>query len=154
MLPHNGQPLSMQGKPLSEAPAAMIMVHGRGATAESILSLADYLDAPDYAFLAPQAANHSWYPQSFLAPIAANEPGISSGLFVIRELIHTLNKTGIPSQKIILLGFSQGACLSVEFAARHPQRYGGIIGLSGALIGPPETPSAITPDLWTIPRYF
>ncbi|MEQ9441799.1 MAG: alpha/beta fold hydrolase [Cyclobacteriaceae bacterium] len=124
------------GKPLNESSVAMIMIHGRGASAENILGLSREFATQDIAFVAPQATNHSWYPYSFLAPIKDNEPGISSALDVIGELLHDISEQGIPPHKIILLGFSQGACLSLEYAARHPQRYGGILALSGGVIGP------------------
>ena len=117
----------------------MVMVHGRGATAESILSLVPALTANGFAFLAPQAAGNTWYPNSFLAPIPSNEPGITSGLNAIADVIATVTDVGIPLTRVMLLGFSQGACLSVEYAARNATRYGGITCLSGGLIGPEGT---------------
>ena len=138
--PHQGQPVLAAGEPLDRAHAAMIMVHGRGASAEDILTLAGELAQPGFAYLAPQAAGYTWYPNSFLAPIASNEPGISSGLAVLAGLIDHLAEIGIPAERTMLLGFSQGACLSLEFAARHAKRYGGVAGLSGGLIGPEGTP--------------
>jgi predicted esterase len=138
--PHQGQPVLTAGQPLDQAQAAMIMVHGRGATAESILTLAGELNQPGFIYLAPQAAGYTWYPNSFLAPISSNEPGISSGLAVLAELIEQLARTGIPVERTMLLGFSQGACLSLEFVARNARRYGGVAGLSGGLIGPDGTP--------------
>ena len=138
--PHQGQPAKTAGDPLGTARAAMILVHGRGANAADILGLSREFTVPGFAFVAPEAASHTWYPYSFLSPIPQNEPGISSGLAVIGSLVSDLVKVGIPAQRIILLGFSQGACLSTEFAARNPQRFGGVIGLSGGLIGPPGTP--------------
>ena len=133
---HQGQAVNEKGKALDQASAAVILIHGRGASAQSILSLADEVDQPDAAWLAPQASNFTWYPYSFLAPIEQNEPGLSSGLQVIAELIEITGKAGIPKSKIVLAGFSQGACLSLEFAARHPARYGGVVALSGGVIGP------------------
>jgi phospholipase/carboxylesterase len=138
--PHQGQPVLAAGEPLDHAQAAMIMVHGRGATAEDILSLANELAQPGFVYLAPQAAGYTWYPNSFLTPIPGNEPGISSGLAVLAGLIDYLAEAGIPAEQTMLLGFSQGACLSLEFAARHARRYGGVAGLSGGLIGPDGTP--------------
>ena len=138
--PHQGQPVLVAGKPLEDAKAAMLLIHGRGATAESILSLADELPHPDFTYLAPQAAGSTWYPNSFLAPIASNEPYLSSALRAISDLLDRLSEAGIPPEQTILLGFSQGACLTLEFAARHARRYGGLIGLSGGLIGPEGTP--------------
>jgi phospholipase/carboxylesterase len=136
--PHQGQPLLVAGEPIERAKAAMIMVHGRGASAEDILSLADEMKQTGFAYLAPQAA-YTWYPNSFLASIASNEPGLSSGLAVIASLLEQLAAAGISAERTILLGFSQGACLSLEFAARNAQRYGGVVGLSGGLIGPNGT---------------
>lgn len=138
--PHQAQPVLTTGKRIENAKAAMVMIHGRGATAESILSLADELAHPDFAYLAPQAAGNTWYPQRFLAPIASNEPYLSSGLAVISDVLDRLSEAGIPPGRTILLGFSQGACLALEFAARHARRYGGVVGLSGGLIGPDGTP--------------
>jgi len=138
--PHQGQPLAAAGRPLGEAAAAMVMVHGRGATAESILELARELRYPDLAYLAPQAAGTTWYPYSFLAPLERNEPYLSSGLARLGEVLEFLRSAGIPPERTILLGFSQGACLALEFAARNARRYGGVVGLSGGLIGPPGTP--------------
>lgn len=137
--PHQGQPVRTGGAPLAEAQAAMIMVHGRGATADSILTLAGALDGPGFAYLAPQASASTWYPNSFLAPIASNEPGISSGLQAIRAVLESIEEAGIPAERTVLLGFSQGACLSLEFVARHARAYGGVAGLSGGLIGPDGT---------------
>jgi phospholipase/carboxylesterase len=138
--PHQGQPLLVAGESLEKAQAAMIMVHGRGASAEDILGLSVDLNQPGFVYLAPQAAGYSWYPNSFLAPIASNEPGLSSGLAIIASILEQLAGSGIPAERTILLGFSQGACLSLEFVARNARRYGGVAGLSGALIGPDDTP--------------
>jgi len=138
--PHQGQPVRTMGLPLEQARAAMVMVHGRGATAESILTLVPALAQKGFAFLAPQASGNTWYPNSFLAPIASNEPGISSGLAAIGDIIAMISDAGIPLEKTMLLGFSQGACLSVEYAARNAARYGGIATLSGGLIGRDGTP--------------
>jgi len=117
----------------------MVMVHGRNATADSILSLVPTIHTPGFAYLAPQAAGNTWYPNSFLAPIPTNEPGITSGLAAIDDLLETIRQSGIPDERMMLLGFSQGACLSVEYAASHARRYGGIACLSGGLIGPDGT---------------
>jgi phospholipase/carboxylesterase len=138
--PHQTQPLVWAGRAAAEAAGAMVMVHGRGATAESILELRRELGHPDLAYVAPQAAGSSWYPYSFLAPMEKNEPGLSSGLARIGEALAELEAAGILPERTILLGFSQGACLALEFAARNARRYGGVVGLSGGLIGPPGTP--------------
>lgn len=134
--PHQGQPVIATGAPLATARAAMVMIHGRGASAEDILALAAEFAAPDVAFLAPQAADGAWYPQRFIAPLAANEPFLSSALATVGRLVEHITSTGIPQERVFLLGFSQGACLALEYAARNPQRYGGVIALSGGLIGP------------------
>ena len=138
--PHRGQPILQHGPPPSAARLTMIMVHGRGASAEDVLSLAAEFGTTDVAYLAPQAAGRTWYPYSFLSPMQDNEPGISSGLRVLAGLVDSLVAQQIPHARIALLGFSQGACLSLEFAARHPRRYAAVVGLSGGLIGPPGTP--------------
>jgi predicted esterase len=118
----------------------MVMVHGRGASAASILTLAPEIGRADVAYLAPEAAGGAWYPYSFLMPIERNEPGISSGIQAIRDVVAMIEAAGIPARKIILLGFSQGACLTLEYTARNVRRYGGVAGLSGGLIGPDGTP--------------
>jgi predicted esterase len=128
------------GESLDRARAALVLVHGRGGTAEGILSLADELAHPGFAFLAPQAAGNTWYPLSFLAPIERNEPYLSSALDALAALLERLAEDGIPAERTMLLGFSQGACLALEFAARHAQRYGGLAGLSGGLVGPEGSP--------------
>lgn len=138
--PHAGQPVLREGPLPAEARLAAILVHGRGGSAEDMVNLAREFQTTDVAYLAPQAAGQTWYPYSFLAPIQQNEPGISSGLRVVRGLVEDLRQQGVPSERIVILGFSQGACLTLEFAARHARRYGGVVGLSGGLIGPPGTP--------------
>lgn len=138
--PHAAQPLLRRGPSLSDARLGVILLHGRGASAEDILALAEEFDVEDAAYVAPQAAGHSWYPQSFLVPIERNEPGISSSLRVLSGLLAEFAQHGISSDRVALAGFSQGACLALEFAARFAQRYAAVIGLSGGLIGPPGTP--------------
>jgi len=137
---HQGQPAVAAGRPLREADTAVVMVHGRGASAESILTLADELGRPELSYVAPQAAGSTWYPYSFMAPIERNEPYLSSALDVLEGLLAQLEAEGIPAERTVLLGFSQGACLTLEFAARHAKRYAGLVALSGGLIGPPGTP--------------
>ncbi len=138
--PHADQPVVRSGEPLEHARAAMILVHGRGASATNILGLGEALRLTGYALLAPQAAGHTWYPYSFLAPMEQNEPYLSSALARLESLVEEVIADGIPAERLVLLGFSQGACLSLEYVARHPRRYGGVIGFSGGLIGPPDTP--------------
>lgn len=123
------------GVPFDKAKKALIMIHGRGANAEDILSLAKYLDIKDFALVAPQATSNTWYPYSFVAPVAQNEPWLSSALKVINEVVKDINKQGIANENIYFLGFSQGACLSLEYVARNATRYGGVIAFSGGLIG-------------------
>lgn len=138
--PHQNQPILTAGAPLTQARAAMIMIHGRGASAESILMLAEEFKQSDFAYLAPQATGGTWYPNRFLAPTASNEPWLSSVLAVVGDLIEEVSKAGIAAERLMLLGFSQGACLALEYAARNAQRYGGVIGLSGGLIGAEDEP--------------
>ena len=138
--PHANQPVVTAGPAPEEAAATLVLVHGRGASAESMISLYDALALPTVAALAPQAAGSVWYPYSFLAPLDMNQPFLDSALRRLDGLVEDLRAHGVPSEKIALLGFSQGACLSVEFAARHPRRYGAVMALTGGLIGPPGTP--------------
>ena len=137
--PHQNQPVATAGAPLATAKAAMIMIHGRGAGASDILTLVPELKHPEFAYLAPAAAGNTWYPYSFLMPIERNEPGLSSALQAIRDLLDTVEAAGIPPERTMLLGFSQGACLALEFVARNARRYAGVAGLSGGLIGPEGT---------------
>jgi predicted esterase len=138
--PHAGQPVLTMGPQPEQARIAVILVHGRGASAEDILGLAAELRLDDVAYLAPQASGHTWYPYSFLTPMEKNEPGLSSGLAVLDSLVARLGQQSLPPERVGFLGFSQGACLSLEYAARHARRYAAVIGLSGGLIGPPGTP--------------
>lgn len=147
MRPHDSAPVLSSGRPLGTGRAAMIMVHGRNAGPENILELARLFPHPDFSFLAPSAAGGTWYPLSFMAETARNEPGLSSGLAVILELVRSIEARGVPRRRIILLGFSQGACLSSEFAVRNAARFGGVVALSGGLIGPPGT-------VWNYPGSF
>ncbi|MFN2196430.1 MAG: alpha/beta hydrolase [Anaerolineales bacterium] len=129
----------MNGTPLEQARVGMVLVHGRGASAADILNLAEVWQTSGMVYLAPQAAGSSWYPNRFVAPIDHNQPYLDSALETIGQAIEFFLAGGLPMEQIFLLGFSQGACLALEFAARHPQRYGGLFGLSGGLIGPPGT---------------
>ena len=145
--PHQGQPIRIAGEPINRARAAMLMVHGRGATAEDILTLADQFAQTGFAYLAPQAAENTWYPNRFLAPLETNEPWLSSALAFVGNVLAEIINAGIPYERVMLLGFSQGACLALEFAARNARRYGGLVGLSGALIGPDGAPRNYTGSL-------
>ena len=151
--PHQGQELLTAGAALDEAQSAMILIHGRGASAYDILELGTYLAPPEMAQLAPQAANSTWYPYSFLSPLAQNEPNLSSALQAITDLVAQVEGAGIPAEKIIIGGFSQGACLASEFAARNARRYGGLLIFSGGLIGPPATPRSYEGSLAGTPVF-
>jgi predicted esterase len=132
----------------------MILVHGRGATPDNILELADALPHPDFTYLAPAASGNTWYPYSFMADIPSNEPGISSGLAVLDSLVERVMEAGVPARRIVLAGFSQGACLMSEFAVRRARRYGGILAFSGGLIGPPGTVWSQEGDFDGTPAFF
>jgi predicted esterase len=135
--PHgNGEVLHV-GAPLQQAALAVVLLHGRGGSAQDILGLAEAIGEPGVAFLAPQAKSHTWYPQSFLAPRPANEPFLSSALAKLNAVVRSIEEAGIPRDRIVIGGFSQGACLSTEFVKSFPARYGGLIALTGGLIGPP-----------------
>jgi phospholipase/carboxylesterase len=123
------------GKPLGEATKALVMVHGRGGSAEDILTLAEHLPVKDFALLAPEATGHSWYPYSFMAPVSNNEPGLSSALELLKGIVKEIESNGIAKENIYFLGFSQGACLTLEFVARNAARYGGVAAFTGGLIG-------------------
>jgi predicted esterase len=151
---HQGGPVHTSGLPLAEAKAAMILIHGRGASAVGMLELAKVLHQPGFAYLAPQAANHTWYPYSFLAPIEHNEPWLSSALETIADLLSQVEAAGIPAERTVLAGFSQGACLASEFVARHAQRYGSLLLFSGGLIGPPGTPRDYPGSLASTPVFI
>lgn len=127
------------GASLDEADAALVLLHGRGATAQGMLALAEEVAPPQLAQLAPQAFRRTWYPYSFLAPIEQNEPFLTSALTTVDRVLQSIEAEGIPRRCVALLGFSQGACLACEYAARHPAQYGAIVGLSGGLIGPEDT---------------
>ena len=133
--PHENKKTVFEGTDINYAKSVMVLMHGRGATAESILTLTKEFNTPDYTYVAPQAFGNTWYPYSFFSPIENNEPALSSGLRVISELIKTIKNYGISEKEIILLGFSQGTCLVLEYAVRNAKHYKGVIGLSEGLIG-------------------
>lgn len=134
--PHATGELLHAGASLDEASGAVILLHGRGASAVDILSLASPLERPGLAYLAPQAAGKTWYPQSFLAPREQNEPWLSSALDRLEQVVRSLEDAGMKCAQIALCGFSQGACLAMEFVASHPTRYAGVIAFTGGLVGP------------------
>jgi phospholipase/carboxylesterase len=136
-IPH-GQRVLEAGEKLGAARAGMILLHGRGATAEDIMAIAAEVQAPGWAYLAPQATGNAWYPNPFTAPLESNEPYLSAALEVVSKLVER-TETHVPAHRIVVIGFSQGACLALEWAARNARRYGGIVGLSGGLIGPDGT---------------
>lgn len=135
----HGQRVVEAGERLASARATMILLHGRGATAEDIMTIAAEVQLPGWAYLAPQAAGNTWYPNPFTAPLDSNEPYLGAALDTLSRLVARVEAQH-PAQRIVLLGFSQGACLTLEWAARNARRYGGVVGLSGGLIGPDGTP--------------
>jgi len=138
--PHADQPIASAGPAPEQAKATIVLVHGRGGSAEDIIGLYEGLNLPRVAAIAPQAAGSTWYPHSFLAPLESNQPYLDSALERLESIVSDLLSRGMINERIALLGFSQGACLTLEFAARHPRHYGAVIGLTGGLIGPPGTP--------------
>jgi len=137
--PHAGQPVVRVGAPLATARAAVLMIHGRGAAPNNILELVPAIGHTGVTYVAPAAAGGTWYPESFMAPIERNEPGIGSGITLIHSLLDELLAAGMSAERVMLLGFSQGACLACTAVQRRPQRYGGVMVFSGGLIGPPGT---------------
>jgi phospholipase/carboxylesterase len=138
--PHTGRPVATAGAPLAEATGALILVHGRGGSADEMLGLAELVTPPQTVWLAPQAAGHTWYPHRFIEPVEVNEPYLGSALSVLGDLLDRVAANGIPTERIALVGFSQGACLALEFVRRRAQRLGAVIGFSGGLIGDTVAP--------------
>ena len=134
----HGQRILQAGEPLASARAAMLLLHGRGASAEDIMTIAAEVQRPGWAYLAPQAAGGAWYPNPFTAPLESNEPYLSAALDMVTNLVGRVEEN-VPAHRLVLLGFSQGGCLTLEWAARHARRYGGVVGLSAGLIGPDGT---------------
>lgn len=152
--PHQDQPLVTAGPPLDIAEAALVLVHGRGATAQSIVQMVDEFHQHEVAYLAPQAARNTWYPNAFTAPVESNEPGRTSGLQAIGDAMENANEAGISTDRIMVLGFSQGACLASEFVARNPTHYGGLAVLSGGLIGNTVDPDDYDGDFEETPMFL
>lgn len=152
--PHSGAIVAATGVPLSEARAAMIMIHGRGDSASGIIGLADAFSVPGVAYVALQATSNVWYPYPFMSALEVNQPWLDSALAAIAEATTALTSTGMPLDRVVLLGFSQGACLASEYAARHPRRYGGVVALSGGLIGPEIEEGRYVGDLDGTPSFF
>ena len=153
--PHAGVRVARAGVPLARARLVLLMAHGRGGSPEDMLRLAEHLALPDAAVVAPAAAGGSWWPASFLAPVAANEPGLSSGLGVFQALTGQLQEGGVGADRIVLMGFSQGACLALEYAARSGRAFRGVVGLSGGLVGTGEADGPATEALYGhIPKRF
>jgi len=152
--PHRNQPVRAGGQALTSAKAAVILIHGCGASAEDILSLVEEFDHPEFAYLAPEAAGNTWYPYSFLAPIEQNQPWLDSALSYLGHVVERAKAAGVPGNKIALVGFSQGACLATEFVARNAAQYGGLVAFTGGLIGPPGTKFAYSGDLVGTPCFF
>jgi predicted esterase len=152
--PHGEQPVLAAGAPLDEASGAIIAIHGRGANAEDIIGLAAQVAPPGVAIVAPQAAGNTWYPYRFTEPTERNEPYLSSALQTIADLIAGLEARGIPTERIALLGFSQGACLATEAAARNARRFAAVLAFSGGLIGPPGTPFSYPGSLAGTPVFL
>ena len=142
------------GSALKPGGKVLIMLHGRGGSAEDILPLGAHLNTTGFSLLAPQAGNHAWYPYSFLAPPEQNEPWLSSALELLAALVDELLQQGIAPEHIYLCGFSQGACLALEFAARHARRYGGVVAFTGGLIGDRIYPQHYTGDFAQTPVFI
>lgn len=149
--PHGAVPVLQAGAPLERARLVLVMAHGRGAAADDMLALARHLALADAACLAPEAAGHSWWPDSFLAPLAANAPWAASGLAAVDRVVRSLTDQGIPRRRVALLGFSQGACLALEYAARSGEGLAAVVGLSGGLIGTADREGPPRDDLYGYP---
>ena len=152
--PHRGQPVLRSGPAPQDARLVAILLHGRGASAEDILGLAHQFSASDIAYVAPQAAGSTWYPYSFLAPIAQNEPWLGSALGIVVGLVEDVATQGVPAERLVVMGFSQGACLTLEFAARYARRYAAVVAFTGGLIGPPGTARDYTGDFAGTPIFL
>jgi phospholipase/carboxylesterase len=152
--PHRNQLILQRGAALDSAKGAVVLLHGRGASAEDILGLAQDFDLADLAYLAPEAAEHTWYPYSFLSPIEQNQPWLDSALKLVGETVERATTAGIERQKVAIVGFSQGACLATEFVVRNATRYGGLVAFTGGLIGPPGAKFVYSGDLAGTPCFL
>jgi phospholipase/carboxylesterase len=152
--PHRDQPILTRGAALKDALGAVVLLHGRGGSADNILGMTEGMLHPGLAYLAPAAAQNTWYPLSFLAPKEQNEPWLTSALKKVEATLQIIRDSGIPNEKILICGFSQGACLSSEFVARNPTRYAGLIAFTGGLIGPPGMDLTYPGDLAGTPAFF
>ena len=152
--PHRNQPVLQRGTPLNAAKGAVVLLHGRGASADDILGLAQDFDLPELANLAPEAAEHTWYPYSFLSPIEQNQPWLDSALKLVGETVQRAIAAGIERQNVAIVGFSQGACLATEFVARNAARYGGLVAFTGGLIGPPGAKFVYSGELAGTPCFL
>ncbi len=152
--PHAGQPAFVAGEPLASARTVFLLLHGRGASAEDILTLGEQWAAPGITRVAPQAAGATWYPRPFTAPTEQNEPALSSAFATVDACLQQVVAAGVPPDRVILLGFSQGASLALTYAALHPRRYGGVVGLSGGLIGPDDAPPSYSGSLAGTPAFL
>jgi predicted esterase len=152
--PHRDQPILQRGAALDSAKGAVVLLHGRGASAEDILGLAQDFELPDLAYLAPEAAEHTWYPYSFLSLIEQNQPWLDSALKLVGETVQRATTAGIERQKVAIVGFSQGACLATEFVARNAARYGGLVAFTGGLIGPPGAKFVYSGELAGTPCFL
>lgn len=152
--PHGDQPVVTAGTDLGDADTAIVLAHGRGATARSVLAFANQLPTEGIAYLAPQAARNTWYPRAFTEPESANEPWLSSALAKLDSVVETVTDAGIPRERTVMGGFSQGACLASEYVARNPTRYGGLAVLSGGLIGDAVSEDDYPGDLDGTPAFL
>ena len=152
--PHARQRVVQRGAAWAHARLATILLHGRGGAPEDLLELVEKWNLPDIAYLAPSAAGRTWYPESFLAPIDRNEPWLTSALRAVERVLGEIELHGVPADRVVILGFSQGGCLGLEFAARHAQRYAGVVGLSAGVIGPPGTPRPYEGSLAGTPTFL
>jgi phospholipase/carboxylesterase len=152
--PHGQQRVLQRGAALSSAAAAVILAHGRGASAEDILDLGEALDCPGATYFAPQAADNTWYPYSFLSPIQQNQPWLDSALRLLERIVTGIEAASLSRQQIVFVGFSQGACLASEFVARQGAPFGGLVALTGGLIGPPGTRFSYSGSLEGMPCFF